>query len=138
MDNEREGMREAGRDVAIAETLLADAYDYVLSGWCQGVNAVDELGRPIDPASAFARKWSAIGALERAWQRSLADPIDARLAFERARLALTRAVNDVPHAWNDRPERHHSDVLSALAEALQLVDAASAPVAPDPLAELLA
>jgi hypothetical protein len=131
-------MHEVSRDVALAGAMLAEAYDDVLSGWCQGAAAVDERGRPTEPASPLARKWSAIGALERAWQRSLADPIDARAAFERARLALTAAVNDVPQSWNDRPKRHHSEVLSALAEALQLVDAAPAPPASDPLEELLA
>lgn len=131
-------MHDRGVVAASAEAMLADAYDYVLSGWCQGSAAVDERGRPTGPASASARRWSVLGALERAWQRSLAEPSEARQAFERASLALIAAVNDVPQAWNDRPERHQSDVLSALAEALQLVDAAPAPAAADPLEELLA
>ncbi|MGH3033493.1 MAG: DUF6197 family protein [Gaiellaceae bacterium] len=125
-------------DAAGAETLLAEAYDYVLSGWCQGADALDESGRPIEPASAFARKWSAIGALERAWRRSGEEAGVDRQAFEQARLALTAAVNDVPQAWNDRPGRHHSEVLSALAEALQLVGVAGKRTAPEPVEELLA
>ena len=125
-------------DAAVAETLLADAYEYVLNGWCQGADAVDESGRPIEPASAFARRWSAMGALERAWRRSGEEEGVARQAFERARLALTAAVNEMPQAWNDRPERHHSEVLSALAEALQLVDAAQKRTAPEPVEGLLA
>jgi hypothetical protein len=106
---------------SLAERLLTEAYDFVLGGWCQGAAALDEAGRPIEPSSAFARRWSALGAVERAWRRSDAPPEAARAAFEEAKLALTAAVNDVPQPWNDEPGRHQSDVLSALAEAVSLL-----------------
>lgn len=106
---------------ALAERMLTDAYEYVRSGWCQGTAALDECGRPTEPASAFARKWSMLGALERAWCRAPEPPGLAFDAFQRAKLALTAAVNDVPQAWNDDPERHESQVLSALAEAVGLL-----------------
>jgi hypothetical protein len=106
----------------LAARMLTEAYDYVLSGWCQGAAAQDECGRPIEPASAFARRWSALGALERAWRRCPEAPGSALDGFQRAKLALTAAVNDLPQVWNDRPERHESEVLSALAEAVGLVD----------------
>jgi hypothetical protein len=111
---------------ALAEQLLTDAYEFVLSGWCQGAAALDESGRRIEPGSAAARKWSALGALERAWRRS--DDPGALEAFEQAKLALTAAVNEVPQVWNDRPERHQSQVLSALAEAVHLLGLPAAPV----------
>jgi hypothetical protein len=120
----------------LAELLLTEAYEFVLSGWCQGSLAVDECGRPIEPASAFARRWSALGALERAWRRSPAQPEVARDAFASARLALTAAMNDVPEAWNDREGRRQSEVLDALAEAVQLVVAAG-PHQPDMLTGLI-
>jgi hypothetical protein len=107
---------------ALAERMLTVAYDFVRSGWCQGATAVDEYGRPIEPASAFARKWSALGALERAWRRAPEEPGLALEAFRSAKLALTAAVNDVPQVWNDSPERHESQVLSALAQAVRLLD----------------
>jgi hypothetical protein len=107
---------------ALAERMLTDAYEFVLSGWCQGAAALDECSRPIEPASAFARKWSALGALERARRRSPEPPGLALEAFQRGKLALTAAMNDVPQAWNDRPDRHQSEVLTALAEAVRLVD----------------
>jgi hypothetical protein len=107
---------------SLAEEMLTAAYEFVRSGWCQGAKALDECGRPIEPASAFARKWSALGALERAWLRAPEPPGLALEAFQSAKLALTAAVNDVPQAWNDRPERHESQVLSALAEAARLLD----------------
>jgi hypothetical protein len=121
---------------ALAELLLTEAYEFVLSGWCQGAQAVDECGRSIEPASAFARRWSVLGALERAWRRSPAPADTALLAFESAKRALTAAVNDVPQAWNDGDGRRHSEVLDALAEAVQLVTAADAQ-RPDLVADLV-
>jgi hypothetical protein len=103
-----------------AEQLLTEAHGYVLAGWCQGAAAVDEFGRPIEPASAFARRWSALGALERSRDCSTAPGAEAEAAFEQAKLALTAAVNDVPQAWNDALERDQREVLNALAEAVRL------------------
>jgi hypothetical protein len=129
MSTEALGSRE------LAERMLTAAYDFVRSGWCQGATALDECGRPIEPASAFARKWSALGALERAWQRAPEQPGLALEAFQSAKLALTAAVNDVPQAWNDSPDRHESEVLSALAEAVSLLgdSVAVPPTAPGDL-----
>jgi hypothetical protein len=121
---------------ALAERMLTAAYDFVRSGWCQGAMALDECGQPIEPASAFARKWSALGALERAWRRSPEQPGLALEAFQSAKLALTAVVNDVPQAWNDSPDRHESDVLSALAEAVSLLGVSEA-VRPTALGDLL-
>src|ERR671932_2472345 len=97
-----------------AERMLADAYELVLSGWCQGVSAEDELGRAIEPSSAFARKWSLSGALERIWRRGVGDPDAALDAFERANLAIAASVKDVPQRWNDALDRTRDDVLDAL------------------------
>ena len=120
----------------LAELMLTDAYDFVLSGWCQGSLALDECARPIEPGSAFARRWSVLGALERAWRRSPEPPDAALEAFESAKRALTAAVNDVPQVWNDSDNRRQSEVLDALAEAVQLV-ATAGPQRPDLLAELV-
>jgi hypothetical protein len=106
---------------ALAELMLADAYELVVSGWCQGSGAQDEMGRPIEPSSAFARRWSAAGALERVWRRGFDDPDVALDAFERANLALAAAIKDVPQKWNDAPERTLDHVLEALLDALNLV-----------------
>jgi hypothetical protein len=113
-----EGSRNAG---ALAEQMLADAYELVLSGWCQGVSARDELNRAIEPSSAFARAWSATGALERVWRRASGDQAAALEAFQRANLALAAAVKDAPERWNDGRERVKGEVLDALLAARRLV-----------------
>lgn len=115
-----EGSRDAG---VLAEQMLASAYELILGGWCQGMSAQDALGRAIEPSSAFARSWSAPGALERVWRRmSLGDEV-ALPAFERANLALSAAIQDVPQCWNDAVDRTRDQVLDALVQASGLISA---------------
>jgi hypothetical protein len=104
--------------VATAERMLADAYELVLSGWCQGATAQDEAGRTVEPSSAFARRWSAAGALERVWRRALEGEEAGLDAYERACLALAATIHDVPQRWNDDAGRRVDEVLDALAAAL--------------------
>ena len=113
-----EGSRNAE---SFARQMLADAFDLVRSGWCQGMSAQDEMGRAIEPSSAFARAWSANGALERVWRRTALDVELALEAFERANLALTAAVGDVPARWNDAADCTKERVLDALSRAASLV-----------------
>jgi hypothetical protein len=117
----------------LAERMLGDAYELVMGGWCQGCSAQDEMGRPIEPSSAFARRWSAPGALERIWRRCADDADVALEAFERANLALAAAVKEVPETWNDAAERTAGEVLDALRQAVPLVG--KGPEAPESLVE---
>jgi hypothetical protein len=103
--------------------MLSGAYELILGGWCQGVSAQDELGRAIEPSSAFARRWSAPGAVERVWRRMPPGVDGALTAFERANLALSAAVHDVPQRWNDALGRTKEEVLDALVHATALVSA---------------
>lgn len=106
---------------ALAEQMLADAHELVLSGWCQGASARDEFRQPTEPASAVARQWSASGALTRVWQRS-SDPFGPALeAFQTANLALAGVVHAVPQQWNDAEGRTQWQVLDAIALAAQEV-----------------
>jgi len=82
------------------------------------------MGRAIEPSSAFARSWSAAGALERLWRRALAGEDVSLEAFERANLALAAVVKDAPQRWNDAPERTRADVLEALIAAPKFLRAA--------------
>jgi hypothetical protein len=110
---------------ALAEQMLSDACELVLSGWCQGTGAEDEMGRAIESSSAFARRWSVAGALERVWRRALDGDDVALEAFERANLALAAAVKDAPQRWNDAPERTRAQALDALLEAPRFLLAAA-------------
>ena len=111
----------ARAEIAAAEEMLVEAYELVVAGWCQGAAARDASGRPVEPASVFARQWSAAGAVERIWRRAADGEVAGVDAFERANLALAAAVHGVPQEWNDEPERHQSQVLDALAEAIFLL-----------------
>jgi hypothetical protein len=117
---------EATNLAGLAEEMLADAYELVLSGWCQGASARDEFRQPTEPASALARQWSAPGALTRVWQRS-SDPFGPALeAFQAANLALAAVVHTVPQKWNDAEDRTQWQVLDAIALAAQEVSSAGA------------
>jgi hypothetical protein len=110
----------------LAEEMLSDAYELVLSGWCQGASARDEYKQPTEPSSALARQWSAPGALTRVWQRS-SDPFGPALeAFQTANLVLASVVHAVPQVWNDAEDRTQRQVLDALALAAQEVRPAGA------------
>jgi hypothetical protein len=118
-------LEEAG----LAEEMLADAYELVLSGWCQGCHARDEFGQPTEPASVLARQWSAAGALVRVWKRA-ADPFGPALeAYQAANLALAAIVHGVPQEWNDAEGRTQWQVLDAIALAAHEVSPARGPVA---------
>lgn len=113
-----------------AEEMLADAYELVLSGWCQGTAAQDEFGRPVEPASASARRWSAPGALTRVWERRDDRFGPALEAFYTANLALATVVRGIPQAWNDDETRTHWEVLDAIALAAHEVSPAPALAVP--------
>jgi hypothetical protein len=114
----------------LAEEMLADAYELILSGWCQGTAAQDEFGRPVEPASASARRWSASGALTRVWERSEERFGAALEAFYTANLALTTIVRAVPQAWNDEKGRTQWQVLDAIALAAHEVSPGAALAVP--------
>jgi hypothetical protein len=105
----------------VAETWLADAYDLVAIGWCQGASARDADGQPVAADGVPARAWSVTGALLRVLRTSEVDPELALHAFQRASLALTASVNEIPSVWNDAPRRTSDEALAALASAISLV-----------------
>jgi hypothetical protein len=109
--------RESGK--ALVKELLTLAQGYVQEGWCQGSDAQDACGRPVAPTSVFACRWSAPGALERAWAWS-ENRFDLALdAFEHANLALAAATGEVPQAWNDADGRTVRDVLDVFTTAIE-------------------
>jgi hypothetical protein len=101
--------------------MLRMAHEFVREGWCQGSHAEDAVGRSVSPTSAFACKWSAPGALERAWSFH-EDRLGSGLeAFEHANLAFATAAGEVPQTWNDARERTHQEVLGAFMTAIEHV-----------------
>lgn len=78
-------------------------------------------GSAVEPASPFARSWSPTGALQRLLERTQVDPALALMAFQRANLALARAVGGAPDRWNDVPGRTRIQVEEALLDALSHV-----------------
>ena len=84
-----------------------------------------------EPSSAFARRWSAPGALERVWRRSADGGESVLEAYQRASLALAAAARDVPQRWNDAADRRLDEVLDVLALAVdRLRPALSSPLEP--------
>jgi hypothetical protein len=121
--------------VSAAERMLADAYELVLSGWCQGAAAQDAEGRSIEPSSAFARRWSAPGALERVWRRTFDEDGAVLEAYQRASLALSGTVRGVPQRWNDADDRRLDEVLDALAMAAERLRSSATPPLEDDFIE---
>ena len=96
------------------ERLLARAAALVARGWCRKAPAQDWRGRPVDPRSDRALRWSPLGALERAWAESPETPRDV---FEAARASLALATGGRPDEWNDAPWRTKWHAVSALRRA---------------------
>ena len=98
-------------------------------GWCQGASARDGQGRPVQPWSPDATRWTAIGALVAvsARRRRVTSDLEQEIAgFQRANVALLEAMGYSPADWNDRPERTREDVLAAFERTCALLDEATA------------
>lgn len=121
------GGRASETAKGFAAEMLAEARALLVRGWCQGEDALDEDGVPVDPSSPVARRWSVAGALLAVWEewRSAGNAADVvSRDFAEAGLALRAAVGDIV-AWNDAPERTHGEVLAALDRAIELLRASA-------------
>jgi hypothetical protein len=115
-DRAREGRRAASEPAA---ELLGRAHAHVRKGWCQGADATDASGEPVEPWSAQAARWSLLGAIVAALDRP------ARLGRELPLPALAIAMGaladliDEPSLarWNDDPLRLQQEVLTVLERA---------------------
>ncbi len=110
-------------------TLLAEARELVLRGWCQGADAEDAQGAPVVAWDPVARRWSALGALVATAGGPSAlvrgGPSLERLA--KAALALGLAADaEVLKDWNDAPDRTQADVLEAFDRAIDLAAGSAA------------
>jgi hypothetical protein len=94
--------------------LLDESASLVARGWCQGVLAVDDDGRRVEPWSRSARRWSPLGALLRTWYESPNADADA---FRIAYAALAGATGGRLEEWNAARWRTRRHVLNAFGRA---------------------
>ena len=94
------------------------AEQLVARGWCQRAPAEDWRGRPVDPRSDSACRWSPLGALTRVWSESRGAGPDA---FRTAWTALALATGGRPKDWNAAHWRTRAHVLRAFERARNLL-----------------
>jgi len=99
--------------VEAAIAVLARARDLIADepGWCKRALARGWLDIPAPVQSAFARRFCAIGAIQRAAK-------ELGLPFKDAGGALEwQTARPIPD-WNDDPRRTHADVVAAFDAAI--------------------
>jgi hypothetical protein len=108
------------RLVTAAAQLLGRAQGYVQKGWCQGADATDAFGEPVEPWSAEAARWTLLGAIVAALDRpesSTAQELPLS-ALAEAMGALADLIYEPSLArWNDDPLRSRQEVLTVLERA---------------------
>jgi hypothetical protein len=97
------------------EHILARARELVAFGWCQGADARDASGAPVEPWSESAVSWSLLGALVAAVDLP-AQPDDVVLGPLRRALSALAEVIDEPllAVWNDDAGRTPHEVVRTL------------------------
>jgi len=115
-------LRYAPEEVRVLVTqMLHYARALLATGWCQGGEARDERGDPVEPWDETAESWSLPGALSAvASDAGNEDQEGEQLA--RTVLAFALAISaDQLQAWNDAPQRRQQEVLAACESAIGLV-----------------
>jgi hypothetical protein len=110
--------------------LLERAQELVARAWCQGADARDAGGRPIDPWAPDAASWSLLGAIVAVLEREAAETGEMALDELAAALyALAEQIDtDSLVAWNDEPRRSQAEVVGVLGKAATEYDPAWAVV----------
>jgi hypothetical protein len=96
------------------EELLASAMRLVKRGWSRQARAEDKRGRPVEPCSGDACRWSPVGALQRAWCEGEGGSLEV---FATVYLSLSLATGGRLEEWNAAPWRTKWHVLSAFERA---------------------
>jgi hypothetical protein len=116
-----------------ATEILRRAHSLVAFGWCQGTDATDATGQPVEPWSAHACRWSLLGALAAALDTPEHTPETPELIAE-LRLALVAISDLIPdwslEHWNDHPRRTQATVTETLARAQDRIAAPAHPEQP--------
>ena len=113
-----------------AAAMLMEARGLLLRGWSKGAQARDVRGHVVNAWSDEAASWSLVGALLASWHRH-DDRLDADFAAHSTEAQGLAVATDVLSRatatlaidfWNDAPQRHRADVLTAVDRALTLLD----------------
>jgi hypothetical protein len=104
------------------ETLevLRKARGLIEKGWCQGVYAKDENGKPCDPNSAAAESFCVYGALRR-WAQRYSDEYDAATD----RLGEEPECQHGISLFNDHEDRTQAEVLALFDRTIAKLETAS-------------
>ena len=110
--------------------LLERAQELVARAWCQGSDARDQSGRPVDPWAPDAVSWSLLGAIVAVLEREATEtgeiPLDELAA---ALYALAEQIDtDSLVAWNDDRRRSQAEVIGVVGKAATAYGAAWAVV----------
>jgi hypothetical protein len=110
------------KDVELsAAEILRRAHDLIAFGWCQGADATDAAGSPVEPWNVHACHWSLLGALAAALDAPDPRTPETPALIAELRLALVAISDLIPdwslQLWNDQPARTQSDVVMTLARA---------------------
>lgn len=104
-----------------AAEILRRARDLVAFGWCQGADATDAAGHPVEPWSAHACHWSLLGAFAAALGTPDPHTPETPELIAELRLALVAISDLIPdwslQHWNDHPARTQSTVVATLTSA---------------------
>ena len=108
----------------LAAALLVRAAQCVRESWCQGTDALDRYGGPVEPWSEQAAAWSLLGALVAALDGpgAVAAGNVPPPAIATAMAALGEMTDERSlTGWNDAPTRTQRDVIEVLVRARMLL-----------------
>jgi hypothetical protein len=104
-----------------AGEILRRAHDLIAFGWCQGADATDAAGQPVDPWSAHACHWSLLGALAATLGPPDPHTPETPALIAELRLALVAISDVIPdwslQHWNDHTARTQAGIVDTLASA---------------------
>ena len=111
-------------DMSGAVEILRGVEQLVSFGWCQGTDACDAAGRPVQPWSPEATSWSLLGALVAQTEPARLETGQLTIGdLRRALAALAVAIpSDSLTDWNDASARTAAEVMEAIGAALGRLD----------------
>jgi hypothetical protein len=124
MGNRRPTEQDTAIDAQGAIAILQGAHALIVSGWCQGADALDAHGQAVEPWDEEATSWSLLGALVAQTEPARLETEDLTVAMlRRAVGALAEVLSaESLHEWNDDPGRSAQEVADILTRATSRFD----------------